>query len=314
MVERPSCWDWQSGKEDVFVLDRVLGLPATVVGVEAHERVTAKDYEKVVIRAVRAAEAASSGGRARVLVVLGRDFRGFTAGAVWQATKLALGRFRRWERIAIVGDAVWLRRVIGVAGWAIAGEIRVFAPGRFNDAQAWVTSPRQLSGARRFFGDVIIGLGVLNEIRHRVMGVVFGAERGLGSNLVTVIVLGSVVNGVRRVIAAPGAQVRKARSSPTIVGDSLIAAGVLSEAIDRVTVRRASAAASTAALIVFALVVHAIRQPVVRALRAIRATIRSVLTEERRVRDAIRRYGAGSAGGSADVDLSGSPSGADGNG
>ena len=62
MVERPSCWDWQSGKEDVFVLDRVLGLPATVVGVEAHERVTAEDYEKVVIRAVRAAEAASSGG------------------------------------------------------------------------------------------------------------------------------------------------------------------------------------------------------------------------------------------------------------
>ena len=109
------------------------------------------------------------------------------------------------------------------------------------------------------------------------MGVVFGAERGLGSNLVTVIVLGSVVNGVRLVIAAPGAQVRKARSSPTIVGDSLIAAGVLSEAIDRVTVRRARAAASTAALIVFALVVHAIRQPVVRVLRAIRATIRSVL-------------------------------------
>ena len=51
MVERPSCWDWQSGKEDFFVLDRVLGLPATVVGVEAHERVTAEDYEKVVIRA-----------------------------------------------------------------------------------------------------------------------------------------------------------------------------------------------------------------------------------------------------------------------
>ena len=40
-------WDWQLGKEDVLVLTRVPGLPATVVGVEAHERVTAEDYEKV---------------------------------------------------------------------------------------------------------------------------------------------------------------------------------------------------------------------------------------------------------------------------
>ena len=30
-------------------LARVLGLPATVVGVEAHEKVTAEDYEKVLI-------------------------------------------------------------------------------------------------------------------------------------------------------------------------------------------------------------------------------------------------------------------------
>ena len=178
------------------------------------------------------------------------------------------------------------------SGWAMPGEIRVFAPGRFNDAHAWMTSPRQLSGARRFFGDVIIGFGVLNEIRHRVTAVVFGADRGWRSNLVTIIVLAWTGDAIHRVIAAPGAQVRKARASPTIVGDSLIAAGALSEGIDRVTIRRTKAVASTAALIVFALVAHAIRQPVVRSLRAIRATIRTGLTAERRARDAIRRYGA----------------------
>jgi len=268
------------------VLARILGLPATVVAVEAHERVTAEDYENVLIPAVEAAEASSSDGKVRVLVVLGRDFQEFTAGAAWEDTKLALGRFRRWERIAVVGDAVLLQRAIRVAGWAMPGEIRVFAPGRFNDAHAWVKSPRQLSGARRFFGDVIIGFQVLTEIRHRVLG------RGWRTNVVTIIVLASTADAIHRVIAAPGAQVRKARSSPTIIGDSLIAAGALSEGIDRVTTRRTRAAASTAALIVFALVAHALRQPVVRSLRAIRATLRSVLTEERRARDAIRRYGA----------------------
>jgi SpoIIAA-like len=295
-------------------LSRILGLPATVVGVEAHEKVTAEDYEKVLIPAVKAAEAASTDRKVRVLVVLGRDFREFTAGAAWEDTKLALGRFRRWERIAVVGDAVWLRRASQVAGWAMPGEIRVYAPGRFNDARAWVTSPRQLSGARRFFLDVVGGFRLLNETRHRTVAVVFGADRGWRSNLVTMIVFGSVVNAIHRVIAAPGAQVRKARSSPTIVGDSLIAAGVLSEATDRVTTRRAKATASTAVLIVFAVVVHAIRQPVVRSLRAIKATIRTALTGERKVRAAISRYGAASAAGSADADLAGSPSGADSNG
>jgi hypothetical protein len=295
-------------------LTRIAGLPATVVGVEAHVRVTVEDYEVVVVPAVKAAEAASSDGKVRVLYVLGREFPEFPAGAAWEATKLAFGRARGWERIAVVGDAAWLGWAIRVVGWAMPGQIRVFASDQLGDARGWVTSPRRrVSGARRFFVDVISGFRVLNEARHRVVVVVFGGQKGWDSNLVTVIVFASVVNGIRRAIAAPGAQVRKARSSPTVVGDSLIAAGVLSEAIDRVTTRRARATASTAVLIVFAVVAHSIRQPVVRSLRAIRATTRTVITEVRKVRDAISRYGAEIASGDADADadLAGSPSGAD---
>ena len=40
-------------------------LPATVVGVEAHEKVTAEDCEKVLIPAIEAAESALSGGKVR---------------------------------------------------------------------------------------------------------------------------------------------------------------------------------------------------------------------------------------------------------
>ncbi|MGO9926173.1 MAG: STAS/SEC14 domain-containing protein, partial [Mycobacterium sp.] len=206
-----------------MVLTRIPGLPATVVGVEARERVTAGDYEGVLIPAVEAAAAVSIDGKVRVLYVLGREFPDFTAGAVWADIKLALGPPRRWERIAVVSDAVWLRRAIRVVGWAIPGEVRVYASDQLNDARVWVTSPRQVSGARRFFGDVIIGFRVLNEMRHRVLAVVFGAQRGWGSNFVTIIVLASTWDAIHRVIAAPGAQVRKVRSSPTVVGDSLIA-------------------------------------------------------------------------------------------
>jgi hypothetical protein len=127
-------------------------------------------------------------------------------------------------------------------------------------------------------------------------------------------VLASTWDAIHRVIAAPGAQVRKVRSSPTIVGDSLIAAGALSEVIDNVTTPRAKATASTAAPIVLAVVVHSIRRPVLRSFHAIRATIRGGMTDVRKVRDTIVRYGAEIVGGNADADLAGRPSGADGNG
>jgi len=185
-------------------LTRIAGLPAAVVGVEAHVRVTVEDYEVVVVPAVKAAEAASSDGKVRVLYVLGREFPELTAGAAWEATKLAFGRARGWERIAVVGDAAWLGWAIRVVGWAMPGQIRVFASDQLGDARGWVTSDRRrVSGARRFFVDVISGLRVLNEARHRVAAVVFGSQKGWDSNLVTVIVFASVVNGIRRVIAAP---------------------------------------------------------------------------------------------------------------
>ena len=211
------------------MLTLIPDLPATVVGVEAHGKVTAEDYVKVLIPAVEAAEAASSDRKVRVLYVLGPEFPQFTAGAVWEDTKLGLGRLRHWERIAVVGDAVWVRRAIRGLGWAMPGEIRVYASDTLNDARLWVTSPldvKPVSGGRRFFGDAIIAFRVLNEARHRLVGAVFGVQRDWRANLVTVIAIASAVDAIHRAVAAPGAQVRKVRSSPTLVGDSLIAAGV----------------------------------------------------------------------------------------
>lgn len=122
------------------MLTLIPDLPATVVGVEAHKKVTAEDYEKVLIPAVEAAESASSDGKIRMLYVLGRDFPDFTAGAAWEDTKLGVGRFRHWERIAVVGDADWLRRAIHALSWAMPGDVRVFASDDLDEARTWVTS------------------------------------------------------------------------------------------------------------------------------------------------------------------------------
>jgi SpoIIAA-like len=122
------------------MLTLIPDLPPTVVGVEAHGKVTADDYEQVLVPAVEAAHKASESGKVRLLYVLGHEFPDYTAGAAWQDTKLGLGHLRTWERIAVVGDSDWLRHAIHGLGWAIPGDVKAFEMKELDEARDWVTS------------------------------------------------------------------------------------------------------------------------------------------------------------------------------
>ena len=122
------------------MLTLIKDLPEGVVGVEADGKVTAEDYERVLVPAVEAARAKAGDGRIRLLYVLGHEVPDYTAGAAWEDAKLGLGHLRSWERIAIVGDADWLRRAVGGLGWLMPGEIKVFGVDELDSAHEWVTS------------------------------------------------------------------------------------------------------------------------------------------------------------------------------
>jgi hypothetical protein len=122
------------------MLTLIEDLPQDVVGVEAHGKVTAEDYERVLVPAVDAVSARAGGGGVRLLYVLGHEVPDYTAGAAWEDAKLGLGHLRSWERIAIVGDADWLRHAVHGLGWLMPGEIKVFALEELDSARAWVTS------------------------------------------------------------------------------------------------------------------------------------------------------------------------------
>ena len=83
------------------MLTRIEDLPEGVVGVEAHGKVTAEEYEQVLVPAVGAARAKD--GKVRLLYVLGHSLPDYTTGAAWEDAKLGLGHLGSWERIAIVG-------------------------------------------------------------------------------------------------------------------------------------------------------------------------------------------------------------------
>ena len=128
------------------MLKLIEDLPDGVVGVEAHGKVTAEDYENVLVPAV---EAARKDGKVRLLYVFGDDFPDYSAGAAWEDAKLGIGHLRSWERIAVVSDEDWLRRAIGGLGWLMPGEIRVFKLDDLDDAREWVAS--QLPDGQRFY-------------------------------------------------------------------------------------------------------------------------------------------------------------------
>jgi hypothetical protein len=122
------------------MLTLIPDLPSNVVGVEADGKVTSEDYERLLVPAVEAARTASPEGKVRVLYVLHDDFPDYTAGAIWEDTKLGLGHFRAWERIAVVCDADWLRKSLRAFAWMLPGEVKAFALDDLDDARAWITA------------------------------------------------------------------------------------------------------------------------------------------------------------------------------
>jgi len=148
----------------------------------------------------------------------------------------------------------------------------------------------RVSEERRFLGDAIIAIRVLNEARHRTVAAVFGVPRD-GSNLVTLIAIGAFARALHRIAAAPRTQARKVRSSPTLVGDTMIGTAALKETLDSVAGHPSRDTSSAAALIVFAVLAHSFRPAVERSLRAVRESFRAIKAEARRIGSAIRRYG-----------------------
>ena len=128
------------------------------------------------------------------------------------------------------------------------------------------------------------------------------SSKGWRSNLITLIVIGAVASALRRAAASPGTQVRKVRSSPTAVGDTMIVATVLRDSLRSLAGPRPRAASRAAALIAFAVLANSIRP--------IRPAVRGAITEVRRARDAIGRYGVDGTGVTAVADRARSPSGA----
>lgn len=115
------------------------GFPESVVAFAAKGKVTREDYERVLIPAVEAAFRRSR--RIRLYYEIGSQSIAFEPGAMWEDTKLGVKHWSRWERMAVVTDAEWIRVVLNVFRFLVPGEVRIFAMSEAAQARAWIAEP-----------------------------------------------------------------------------------------------------------------------------------------------------------------------------
>jgi hypothetical protein len=113
-------------------------LPDNVIGVEGVGKVSAEDYENVLIPAVESA--LRTHDRVRLLYVLGERFDGISGAATREDAKLGIEHLRGWELMAVVTDVEWISHALKAVGWIIPAKIRVFPTSELAAARDWVTS------------------------------------------------------------------------------------------------------------------------------------------------------------------------------
>jgi hypothetical protein len=118
------------------MMELIPDLPDHVVGVKASGRVTAADYEQVLIPAIEAT--LRNHEKVNCLYQIDGGFEGFDVGAVWDDTKTGLAHLFSWGRIACVSDVEWIRKSAKAFGFLWHGHIRVFGNDELEDALGWV--------------------------------------------------------------------------------------------------------------------------------------------------------------------------------
>ncbi len=123
------------------MLKLIEGLPDNALGYTAKGKVTAKDYETVLIPAVEAK--LKNHDKVRLLYHLGEGFEGFEAGAMWDDAKVGLAHITSWEKIAIVTDVNWIEKAGKVFRFAIetmsgSGQVKVFKNEELDIAITWI--------------------------------------------------------------------------------------------------------------------------------------------------------------------------------
>ena len=105
-----------------------------IVFLRFKEKLSKQDYDEFIPRIEGLME---KGPKIRLVVEL-HDFKGWTAGALWEDTKFAARHFNDIERLAVVGDARWEKGVAVFIKPFTKAVVRYFDMKDVEKAHKWV--------------------------------------------------------------------------------------------------------------------------------------------------------------------------------
>ncbi|MGA9882246.1 MAG: STAS/SEC14 domain-containing protein [Candidatus Acidiferrales bacterium] len=118
------------------MIERLDGFPDNVVAVAAKGQVSKKDYEQVLVPEVE--RAFKKHRKVNFYYELGPQFTGLEPGAAWEDFKEGIRHFGGWDKMAMVTDVEWIKRLVTGFGSIMPGEARVFPNAEQTVARAWI--------------------------------------------------------------------------------------------------------------------------------------------------------------------------------
>ncbi|MCF8031982.1 MAG: STAS/SEC14 domain-containing protein [Desulfarculaceae bacterium] len=102
----------------------------------AKGKLTDTDYQQVMIPRLR--ELIAKQGKARMMLVLAGDFRGWEARAAWDDAKFGLKHRKDFAKLAMVGPPKWVKWATEVGAQFMSGEVKTFGAAQEKEAWEWV--------------------------------------------------------------------------------------------------------------------------------------------------------------------------------
>jgi SpoIIAA-like len=127
------------------MIEILAGFPEDVLAVSGIGEISEDDYRKVLVPAVD--EKMKKHKNVRLLFCIGERFKSFTAGAMWEDTKLGVSRWSHWGRIALVTDVPWIGQAARLFAPLFHHPVRVFANAEMEAAKLWIVEPEAMSNA-----------------------------------------------------------------------------------------------------------------------------------------------------------------------
>ena len=107
-----------------------------IIILTAQGKITGDDYENIFVPALE--ELRKQYDKLRLLYILGSEYDGYEAEAMWDDTKVGMKDFTHFEKLGVVTNKKWIRGSIKAFGFLIPGEVKLFGTDQLAEANSWI--------------------------------------------------------------------------------------------------------------------------------------------------------------------------------